>query len=235
MISVFPADCFFIYLRMLCLCVDSGRELNLNSGSDVSECWLMEALCQSLECKFGFTIATSGWIILFIGLIRIILYLMSVISSSWFTSDMPGTQPSWKSDHFIRLLSEALESFLQPSASEMKKCRLSYLHAFGFRCKNVHSKLKTCKLCILASPRPCRLLTACSCRWVEGRKRVWLLETLRDKGEKKWISCLILFSVNRLRNITQFIESLPIQRSIYQHSSKRSLEQEQRFLSSDRT
>jgi len=36
---------------------------------------------------------------------------------------------SWKSDHFLRLLSKALEGLLQPSAFEMKKCSFSYLPA----------------------------------------------------------------------------------------------------------
>lgn len=125
---------------MLCLCVDSGGELNLNPGSNTAEFWHMEDLYPDLECKFCFTIALTGWRDLSIGLTRIILYLKSMISSSWFTSDTTGTQPSWKSDHFIRLLSRALEGFLQPSVSEMKKCRFSDLHAHGFHWKKKKKK-----------------------------------------------------------------------------------------------
>lgn len=56
--------------------------------------------------------------------------------------------------------------------------------------------------------------------------------------EKKEINKLSLvpFFWKHLRKIKQFIESLPIQRSIYQHSPKRSLlEWPWRFPSSDRT
>ena len=79
------------------------------------------------------------------------------------------------------------------------------------------------------------------CVWVRvsvgrgERGRNSHLKKLRERGDKKEISCLISFSVNRLRKIKQFIESLPIQWSIYQHSPKRSLAWLRRFFSSDST
>lgn len=57
--SIFPSGWIFSLL-LLHMCVYSEIELNLNSGSNITEFWQMEDLYTVLEYKLGFPIVLTG-------------------------------------------------------------------------------------------------------------------------------------------------------------------------------